>query len=146
MPSSTNTIVFSSSEGAISAANVSMVSHKPSHESTSRNCSSCVSNFTDLGQDYTTKSEAAAARWSCSERRIAKAKQQALNKAREVRAAKLRVFNVGTDSEGEDGSWSSKHEEEDTMEEDVIDEEWPNVHTLQIDTILYTCTMNLDFA
>jgi hypothetical protein len=49
----------------------------------------------DPREDYTTKSKAAAARWSGSERKIAKSRQQGLDQARRKKAAALGVFDLG---------------------------------------------------
>ncbi|KAG7293006.1 hypothetical protein NEMBOFW57_003051 [Staphylotrichum longicolle] len=52
------------------------------------------SDPTDLHDDYLSKSKGAAARWSGSERKIAKARQQQLNASRRNKAALLGVFDI----------------------------------------------------
>ena len=65
--------------------------------------SSQASYSDDPREDYITKSKAATARWSGSDRKIAKARQQSLDKTRREKAAVQKVFDLGVVAE-EDGA------------------------------------------
>ena len=60
-----------------------------------RSKSSHGSYSADPREDYITKSKAAAARWSGSDRKVAKTRQQSLDKTRREKAALQKVFDLG---------------------------------------------------
>jgi hypothetical protein len=95
----------------------------PSYTPESWSLSSPFSNPTDLTNDYITKSKAAVARWSGSERKMAKAKQEALNEARREKSAVLRVFGLSSTSGAEGARENSEYEEGDSREEQLMGEE-----------------------
>lgn len=83
------------------------------------------SDPTDLHDDYLSKSKGAAARWSGSERKIAKARQQELDASRRNKAALLRVFDIVVAVEEEETAEDEAFEEynEDEAFEEYNEEE-----------------------
>ena len=66
--------------------------------------SSHASYSADPREDYITKSKAATARWSGSDRKIAKARQQSLDKTRREKAAVQKVFDLGIVAEEDEAA------------------------------------------
>ena len=135
----TTTILTSGSQGGTHASR-SLPAH-PSLLTGSKSQNTQRVDSADPREDYTTKSKAAAARWSGSERKIAKARQQGLNEARRKKAAALGVFDLGAAPEGDDATqdtlevegevfegefltWEDIEEEDDFIEEDLAEQDF----------------------
>lgn len=72
----------------------------------------------NLRDDYLTKSKGSSARWSGSERKITKARQQELDKARQEKAAFQRVFDLGIAKDEGDTPSNSELAEQESLDEE----------------------------
>ncbi len=89
--------------------------------------SSQGSSSADPREDYITKSRAAAARWSGSDRKIAKTRQQSLDKTRREKAAVQGVFDLGIIAEEDEAAEESMFRDaagDDDVREDLDDALW----------------------
>ena len=94
---SSNTTTTTPSQEGESTTKGPQTSRKLSAGSRSRSSHSLYA--ADPREDYITKSKAAAARWSGSDRKVAKTRQQSLDKTRREKAALQKVFDLGIASE-----------------------------------------------